>query len=178
MISGVVQQLSRLSVLPLVSGMRCIGGFEWQMSHGSLAPLTWCGLPPALVGSQFLDESQMRWSSSGSGTEACHARSSTKVGENCLESSISGPSSTRQAPVERESLPEICNPMPRPKVASCLKSVPTKAGHRLCRSQHGGVWTTAPPIALAGRSLDVPRRKNGGVALGSKTCKDPCRETE
>ena len=82
------------------------------MSPGSLAPLTFCGRPTGLVGSQFLDESQIRWSSAGSATEARHAQSLTKIGEHCPCRSISGLSSKRQALVESEFLPEICNPMP------------------------------------------------------------------
>ena len=42
----------------------------------------------------------------------------------------------------------------------------------------GGIWTATPPIAHAGRSLDVPRRKVGGVAVGAKSCKNPRSETE
>ena len=50
----------------------------------------------------------MQWSSAGSSTEARHTESPKKIDDG----SISGPSSRRQAPVERASLPEICNPMP------------------------------------------------------------------
>ena len=39
-----------------------------------MGPLTWRVLSPGLFGSQFLDESQIRWSSSGSGTKARHAQ--------------------------------------------------------------------------------------------------------
>ena len=46
-----------------------------------VGPLTWRGLPTGLVGSQLLDESQNRWSSSGSGREARHAQSPTKFDE-------------------------------------------------------------------------------------------------
>ena len=76
------------------------GSFENPMGHVSWVPSTWCGLPPDLVGSQLLDESQMQWSSAGSGTEARYAQSLTKIDENCPTCSISGPSSRRQVPVE------------------------------------------------------------------------------
>ena len=61
----------------------CIGGFRKEMCPVTLGPLTWCGLPPGLVGSQLLNTLQIQWSSAASGTEACHARSPTKVDENC-----------------------------------------------------------------------------------------------
>ena len=57
----------------------------------------------------------MQWSSAGIGTEACHARSPTKVHELCSDYSTSGPSSRRQAPVESESLSEISDPVPDAK---------------------------------------------------------------
>ena len=41
-----------------------------------------------------------------------------------------------------------------------------------------GFWTATPPIAHAGRSFDVLRRKIGGVALGAKSCKNPRSKTE
>ena len=81
----------------------CIGGLGKERCHDSFAPLTCGELPPGFVGSQLLDESQMQWSSAGSGTEARHARSPTKIDENCSSCSNSGASSRRQAPVESES---------------------------------------------------------------------------
>ena len=141
----------------------CIGGFEKQMSHGSLAPLTWCGLPAGVVGSQFLDESQMQWSSAGSGTTLTpppDAKRPSKVSP-CQKSGIR---------------------CPTPKMASCLKSVTMSkvspgAGTRSCSSSRegrwqrgrqrnqrrkratacaevstGGFWTTTPPPSHAGRS--------------------------
>ena len=110
--TGHAAAVSHLEGLPLLGGMIASGGFGNRMCHVSLAPLTWRGLPPGLVGPQLLDATQMQWSSAGSGTEARHAQSPTKTGENCPNCSISDPSSTRHAPVESESLPEICNPMP------------------------------------------------------------------
>ena len=86
--------------------------FVLQMCHVSLIPLTWCGLLLGLVGLQLLDGSQIRWSSSGTGAEARDAQHLVRIDENCLGCSISGTSSGRQAPVESESLPEICSPMP------------------------------------------------------------------
>ena len=50
-------------------------------SQGSFAPMTFCGLPLGLVESQFLDESQMQWSSADIDTEPCHARSPTEIFE-------------------------------------------------------------------------------------------------
>ena len=69
-----------------------------------------------LLGSQLLNESQIRWSSSGSGAETRHSQSLVKTDENCSSCLISVPSSRRQAHVESESLPEVCSPMPD---ASC-----------------------------------------------------------
>ena len=42
----------------------------------------------------------------------------------------------------------------------------------------GGVWTTTPPFAHAGRSFGVSRWKVGRVALGSKSCEDSRNTTE
>ena len=83
---------------------------RWVMSLR--CPSTWCGLPPGMVRSQLLDESQIHRLSAGSGTEARHAQRLMKIDENCPCCSISGLSSRRQAPVESEFLPEICNPTP------------------------------------------------------------------
>ena len=145
------------------------GKDDWvsgSMSDGSGTQVTSCRPPPGLVGSQCLNESQMQWSAADTGAEACHARTPTKVDDVCPEDSISSPSSRRQATFESESLPEICAPVPTPKLASCLKRcqcqrVPwswhaklrgykasplakrrtakpaTKAGVYLCRSPHG-----------------------------------------
>ena len=88
------------------------GGFGNSMGHVSSVSSMWCGLPPGLVGSQLLGESQSRFSSAGCSTESRHAQSLIKIDENCPGSSISGPSSRRQAPVVSEFLPEICSPMP------------------------------------------------------------------
>ena len=49
----------------------CAGGFGRQMCHVSSAPVTWCGLPLGLVGSQSLGGAQMQCSSGGMGTHAC-----------------------------------------------------------------------------------------------------------
>ena len=65
-----------------------------------------------LVGSHFLGETQMQQVPVGDGTEVCHARSPTEVNEKCPDNSSSGSPSRRHAPVERESLPEICDPVP------------------------------------------------------------------
>ena len=82
------------------------------MCHGSLAPLTWCGLPPGLVGSPLLDAAHIKWPSAGNVAEGRHAHSSTMIDETRPICSISRPSSKRQAPVESESLPGICSPVP------------------------------------------------------------------
>ena len=81
------------------------------MCHVSLVLLTWCGLLPGLVRSQLLDESQTRWSSAGSGTDARH----TKIDEHTPSCSISGPPPDVKR-LSRVSLPRICSPMPD---ASC-----------------------------------------------------------
>ena len=47
-----------------------------------------------LVGSQLLNESQIRWSSSGSGAETRHSQSLVKIDENCSSCLISVPSSS------------------------------------------------------------------------------------
>ena len=53
----------------------CIGDFGMQMSQSSFTPLTCCEPPPGLVGSHFMDETQMQRTPAGEGTEAGHARS-------------------------------------------------------------------------------------------------------
>ena len=66
--------------------------------HVYMCPVTWCGL---LLGSfelQFLDESQIWWSSSGSGTEARHAQSLININENYSNCLISGTSSGHRRP--------------------------------------------------------------------------------
>ena len=57
-----MQQLSHLTGLPLLGESACTRGFGNQTCHVPMGPLTWCGLPPGLVGSQLLDKSQIRWS--------------------------------------------------------------------------------------------------------------------
>ena len=91
----------------------CVSGL---MSHGSCAPMTFCGPAPGLVESRFLHESHMQWSSAEIDTEPCHARSPTKVYEQCSDYSTSGSSSRRQAPVESESVSDICDLVPDAKV--------------------------------------------------------------
>ena len=71
-----------------------------------------CRPPPGLIGSQFLDESQMPWSSACTGAKACHARTPTKVFKVCPVDSSSGTSSRRQATVESDSLSGICGSVP------------------------------------------------------------------
>ena len=73
----------------------CTCGFQHPMGHASWVPSTWCGLSPGLVGLQLLNESQIQRLSSGSGTEARHARSLMKIDENCSSCSISGHPSRR-----------------------------------------------------------------------------------
>ena len=91
----------------------CIGGSGMLMCHISVAPLTWCGLPPGSAGSQLLDASQIQqWSPTGNGTESRLAQSPSKIDENCPSCSFSDHSSKGQSPAESGSLPEICNPMP------------------------------------------------------------------
>ena len=76
-----------------------------------LGPLTCCGLHLCLFGSQFLDESQIRWSSSRSVAEARHAQGLVNIIENCPICLMSGPSSGHEL-----SSPKVCYTLP---VASC-----------------------------------------------------------
>ena len=46
-------------------------GISGLLSHDSCAPMIFCGLLLGLVESQFLDESQMQWSSADLDTEPC-----------------------------------------------------------------------------------------------------------
>ena len=112
------------------------GKNDWvsgSMSDGSGTQVTSCRPPPGLVGSQCLNESQMQWSAADTGAEACHARSPTQVDDVCPQDSISSPSSRRQATFESGSLPEICAPVPTPKLASCLKVSVSKSFVELAR---------------------------------------------
>ena len=81
------------------------------------------GLPPGLVESKFLGESPMQWSSVDIDTELRLARSPTEITCKCPDYLNSDHSSRRQAPVERESLPEILDPVPDAELVSCLKNV-------------------------------------------------------
>ena len=169
------------------------------MCHVPMGPLTWCALPPGLVGSQLVHESQIRWSSCGSGTESPHAQSLVKINEhfpNCL---ILGPSSRRQAPVESESFPEVCSPMPdascgdlsekldkfkgsREAGASCCDfSRPAlhRGGQRYqrcnraitCAEVHtDSSWTTTPPPSHSGFSPDVQKWKLESITREAKSC--------
>ena len=94
-VSRGMRQPSHLNGLPF-PGHDCIGDFGMQMLHGSM---TFCGLPPGLVVLQFLDESQMQWSSVDTVTGACHTRSPTKISEKCPDYAASGRSSRRQTTV-------------------------------------------------------------------------------
>ena len=58
--------------------------------HICMGPLTWCGLPPGLFRTQFLDDSQIRCSSSGSGTKARHAQCLVNINKNCPNCLVSG----------------------------------------------------------------------------------------
>ena len=55
------------------------------MSQGFSASVTFCWPPSGLIGSQFLDESQMLWSSAYADAKACHAQTPTNVSEVCPE---------------------------------------------------------------------------------------------
>ena len=118
-----------------------------------------------------------------------HARSPTKIDENCPSCPISGPSSRRQAPVGSESFADICSPVLDANggvlfVKCDVLQESQGAGTRSCASlrparwQRGGqrnlrrkraaasaevstglFWTTAPPIAHAGRSFGASSRK-------------------
>ena len=117
-ISPIAQDMHRLPHLeghPLLGGMIApeVLVIRWVMPVGS-TDVVWAR-------SQLLDESQIWWSSAGSGTEARHAQSLTKNDENYPNCSISSSSSRRQAPVESESLPEICNAMPDPSSDALTK---------------------------------------------------------
>ena len=115
-----------------------------------MAPLTWCGLPPALVGSQLPDATQMKWPSAGSGTEASHAQSHTMIDEDCPSCSISRPSSRRQATVESQSLPEICSPVPDVNSGVLLENCDEfqesrGVGTRGCASSRPDSWQRGGP---------------------------------
>ena len=170
-----MQQLSHPNVLPLLGGM--IGK---EMSRGPLAPLTWFGL--LLV---WLDRNlwMNRRCSGRQLVEVPQSRTGVPLGS--MNSALITLASRRQAPVESESLPEICNPMPDAEggvlsegcdgvhesrgagTRSCASSS-QRGGERHLRRKWaiacadistGGFWTTTPPIAHAGRSLDVSRWK-------------------
>ena len=115
--------LSHLKGFPSLGGMIAPEVSENQMCHVSLVPLTWCGLPQGLVGSQLLDATQIRRSSAGSGTEARHAQSATKVDENCPSGSISGPSPDAKCPSKVSPCQKSAVRLPTPAVEACLKSV-------------------------------------------------------
>ena len=164
------------------------------MSHWFLCSVDVLEVPLRLVGSQFLDESQIQWSSADTGAEACHARSPTKVYEKCPGYSTCGPSCRCQAPVASESLQEICNLVPDAKggvlsgqrarvtesrgagTTNCASTRPARwqrGGQRnrrrkraiTCAEVHqGGFWTTTPPLVHAGRPFHV--------SPGAKSCED------
>ena len=86
MFSLMARDMQRLSH-PSVTGKNdCISCLS---SQGSYAPMTFCGLPPGLVESQFLDESQMQWSSAD--TKPCHAQILMEINEQCPNYSNSDP---------------------------------------------------------------------------------------
>ena len=121
-------------------------------SSGSFAPLTFCGLPPGLAGSQLLDASQMRWSSAGSGTEARHAKSPTKIDENRVARFRAPPPDakrpSRVIPCQKSAIRCFS-----PAVASCLKSVTnSKCLEQLAREVAG---VQGRP---AGKQEDIIRR--------------------
>ena len=179
-----------------------------SMSRGSSVPVTFCRPPPRLVGSQFLNESQMQWSSAYTGAKACHARTPTKVCEVCPNDSSSGASSRRQATVESDPLSGIGGPLSDAKAGVLSETCGSVresrgAGTRSCASprparwQRGGqrhqrrkrassraevrtgsVWATAPLFAHAGRSFDVSRWKVRRIAPGEKSCEDTPSTTE
>ena len=145
----------------------------------------------------------MQWSSVDLDTELCLARSPTEITDKCSDYLNSDHSSRRQAPVERESLPEILDPVPDAEVVSCLKNVtmfmsPEVLAREVARVQllptgkegdggssedsrplvrTGGFWTTTPLFAHADRSLDVSGWEVGGVVLGVKRCENTHRAT-
>ena len=63
--------------------------------HGS-SDVVWA--TPCLFGSQFLDESQIRWSSFGSSAKARHAQGLVNINQNFPSCLISGPSSGHKRP--------------------------------------------------------------------------------
>ena len=93
---------------------------RWVMS---LRPWAWCRLFPGLVGLQLLNESQIQWSSAGSGTENRHARSLKNFGKNCPSCSISGPPPNARRPSRVSPCQKSAVRCPTPKLVSCLKSV-------------------------------------------------------
>ena len=138
----------------------------------------------------------------GDGTEAGHARSPT-VNQKYPDCSSTGSSSRHQAPVESESLPEICDPVPDarcgilsegcklcPSVEELAREVARVQGQPAGEEEGSEssdenvplpgaevrtsrVWTTTPAFAHAGRSCDVSKRKVGKVAPGAMNCENP-----
>ena len=117
------------------------------------------------------------------------------VHDKCPDYPTSGTSSRRQAPVESESLSEICDPVPNAKggvlfeefgsvkesrgagTRSCASTRPARwhrGGQRNQRRKRvevrTGVRTTTPPFANADRPFDVSRWKVGRSAPGAKSC--------
>ena len=108
-------QLSHPSGLPCPGQM--IASAIWDVvnvSHGSLAPLTWCEPPPGLVGSHF------QLIPTGENTEAGHARSSTMILENSRVARPLGP----RPDAKRPSGVSLCQYsmilFATPRVVSCL----------------------------------------------------------
>ena len=153
----------------------CVSGFT---SHGLWA---------TQVGSHFLDESQMQWSSAYTGAAACHARTPTKVFEGCPDHSTSGPSSRRQATAESEFLSEICASVPDANVGvlseecgsvkesrgagtrSFASSVPTRrqrGGQRNQRRKRASTCAEAARVASGRHHRRLP------MLVDHLTCRD------
>ena len=90
--------------------------------------MTFCGLPPCLVESQILDESQMQWSSAGIGAVPGDAGLSRR----CMNSAQLTRIRALPPDAERPSRVSLCQRSviwyPTPQVESCLKNVAVSKG--------------------------------------------------
>ena len=134
----------------------------------------------------------MKWSSAGNGTEARHAQSPTKIDEDCPRCSISRPLSRRQAPVESESLPEICSPVPGANSGVLFEKCHEfqeshGVGTRGCASSRQARWCRSSAQVVPGRQHhrlrnlidhpDVSRWKAGRIAE-AKSCEGTLNTAE
>ena len=115
------------------------------MCHVSLVPVTWCGPLLGLVGSQLLDESQMRWSSGGSGTEARSAERLMKIDDqkSAIRCRTTAVAACLKSVTNSKSVDKLAHVVARvqglPAIKERRTATPaTKAGHCLCSSPQMG----------------------------------------